>query len=338
MIPYAVTVVVAAPVSWLLTALARRYAALRQMMDVPNPRSSHTHATLRGGGVSIAVTILLGVALAGLAGWIPVRAAIGFDGGCLAVAVIGWLDDHSSRPALLRVLVHAGAATWAVAWLGGYGRLTVGSISVSLGPPGPILAVLGIAWATNLYNFMDGIDGIAATEGVAVGVFGGALLASAGEPGLALVCFVVAASSAGFLPWNWSPARIFMGDVGAGVLGFSFATLAMASENAGGPPVVLWVLLLGVFVFDSTVTLTRRVLRGERWYAAHRSHAYQRAVSSGWTHAAVSRTVALLSVGLGGLAVLATAKPELTGVALLLGGVVLAAVYLLVERAMPMGG
>jgi Fuc2NAc and GlcNAc transferase len=307
------------------------------MLDIPNERSSHTRPTPRGGGLGIAIVVLIGIALAGAVRWIPFRTAVGLEGGVLAVAVIGWLDDHRGLPALVRAAVHLAAATWAVAWLGGYARLAVGTTCLGLGVGGSVLAVLGIAWATNLYNFMDGIDGIAAAEGVSVGVFGGVLLALAGRPGLAVVACVVAGASAGFLPWNWSPARIFMGDVGSGVLGFSVAALAVASENSGGPPVALWVLLLGVFVFDATVTLVRRMLRGERWFAAHRSHAYQRAVLAGWAHASVSGFVVLLTTGLGVLSVVATARPELTVFCLVLAGVVLSAVYLLVERVMPMG-
>jgi Fuc2NAc and GlcNAc transferase len=152
------------------------------------------------------------------------------------------------------------------------------------------------------------------------------------------VAFAIAAASGGFLAWNWAPAKIFMGDVGSGLLGFLFGTLAVASERAGGVPLLLWVLLLGVFVFDATVTLLRRVVRGERWYDAHRSHAYQRAVRAGWTHARVSSAVLLLTAVLGGLAAAASRRPGLALPGFLAGMALLAVVYLFVERRNPMHG
>jgi Fuc2NAc and GlcNAc transferase len=203
---------------------------------------------------------------------------------------------------------------------------------VQLGPIGGLLAVLGIVWATNLYNFMDGIDGIAGGQALCAGVFGGALLLLSGSAGLAAVAFLVAAATAGFLAWNWAPAKIFMGDVGSGFLGFSFGTLAVASENDGGVPLLLWVLLLGVFVVDATVTLLRRTLAGEVPYAAHRDHAYQRAVRSGWSHARVSGWVVAFNLALGVMSVIGWLRPHLL-MPLFVGGLMALLIpYVVVER------
>lgn len=147
-----------------------------------------------------------------------------------------------------------------------------------------VLLVLGIAWLTNLYNFMDGTDGLAGLQAVLAGGGGGYLLWLQGTESLALLAWMTAAASLGFLIWNWHPARIFMGDVGSCLLGFMFGCLAVLGEEAGAVPALVWVILLGFFFWDATLTLLMRIGRGERWYHAHRSHAYQRLVQLGLSH------------------------------------------------------
>ncbi|HEU0298440.1 MAG TPA: glycosyltransferase family 4 protein [Longimicrobium sp.] len=320
---------------WLGTGLVRRYA-LEKLMDVPNERSSHDVPTPRGGGMAIVLTALAAVAALAWLHVLPVRAAAALGGGGLIVAAIGWKDDHGGVGAPARALVHFAAAAWAAGWLGGLPSVSLGREALYLGPFGAVLAVVGIVWMTNLYNFMDGIDGIAGGEAVTAGTIGGALLLAAGEPGLAAAAFALAGASAGFLIWNWAPARIFMGDVGSGFLGFAFATLAVASERAGAVPLLAWVLLLGVFVFDATATLLRRARAGERWHQAHRSHAYQRAVQAGLPHARVSGAVIAINLVLGALAAAAWRRPEWLAPAFAAGVVLLAALYLRVERLNPM--
>jgi Fuc2NAc and GlcNAc transferase len=192
--------------------------------------------------------------------------------------------------------------------------------------------MLGIVWLTNLYNFMDGIDGIAAVEAITVGL-AGALLLAGREPSLALVALVVAGAAGGFLVWNWPPAKLFMGDVGSGFLGYIFGGLALASENVGALPALLWLVLLGPFFVDTTLTLLRRIARGERWWAAHRTHAYQRAVQAGWSHRRVTTLVAALSAALGMAGALAAREPSMLGPVLAGAFSILVAIYLLVERS-----
>lgn len=334
--PELLLVPAAGAASWLLTGAVRRYALARALMDVPNERSSHTVPTPRGGGLAIAVVFLAGVAAAGLAGVVPPRVAAAMLGGGILVGGVGLVDDHRSISARTRLVVHFLAAAWTLGWLGGLPSLRVGPGAVPLGLAGSLLAALGLVWFVNMYNFMDGIDGIAGSEAVTAGLAGGALLLAGGSPGLAALAFLLAGASGGFLAWNWQPARIFMGDVGSGFLGFCFAALALASERAGALPLLGWVLLLGVFLFDATATLCRRALRGERWYDAHRSHAYQRAVQGGWRPASVTGAVIAVNLLLGLLAWAAAAEPRRLLPALLAGIVVLGAVYLLVERSRPM--
>ena len=288
--------------SLLGTAMMRRYALRRAMIDVPNVRSSHTRPTPRGGGVAIVLT-----ALAGL-----------FLGGVL-VAMIGYADDLGHVPVLRRVLVHLLAASLLVAVVGTLPPLQIFGTLLVPGVAGSVVAVLFIAWTLNLYNFMDGIDGIAGIEAVTVCSGAAALLWFTGEGELAALVTVYGAASLGFLFWNWPPARIFMGDAGSGFLGFSLAGLALVTWTEGGFPPFAWLILLGVFVVDASVTLLRRVWRGERFYQAHRCHAYQHAVRRFGGHRPVTLAVAAVNVlWLLPLAWLATLRPDLGLVLVLL--------------------
>jgi len=318
--------------SWLLASRVRLYA-LDRLLDIPNERSSHSAPTPRGGGLAIAFTALGGIVLAAMLNWIEWNLAIALVGGGALIATVGWVDDHRSLSALTRFAVQFFCAGWAMYWLGGLPSLSLGSATLHLGP---VLGVIGIVWAINLYNFVDGIDGLAAGEAISTGVIGGLILLAMGQTGLALVSLLIAAASAGFLPLNWAPARLFMGDVGSGMLGYLFAVLAIASENSGAVPLLLWVLLLGAFVFDATVTLCRRIAHGERWYHAHHSHAYQRMVQAGRSHAQVSSTILLINLVLAILAIVAWLRPAFFLIAIGAGTLLLSIIYLSVERIRPM--
>lgn len=283
-------------VAVLLTGAARSYALRRALLDIPNERSSHSVPTPRGGGLAIAATLAVGAAALGLTGVVQTELAWALLGGGVLVAGIGWLDDHGHVPPRRRAVVHAAAAAWAVYCLGGLDRITLGGVAWHLGWPGSLLAVIAVVWLINLYNFMDGIDGLAGAEGVSAGLGAAALAWWAGAPGVAAAAALVAMSCGGFLWWNWPPAKIFMGDVGSGLLGYCFAVLALAGEKSGAVPAAAWLILLAVFVLDATFTLISRVLRGEQWYTAHRSHAYQRAVQLGYSHRRVTATVAGINI------------------------------------------
>ncbi len=281
----------------------RKYALNKEILDIPNARSSHNHPTPRGGGLPMAVLFITAVALFALAGVVPVRLAIALCGGGLLVAGIGWIDDKKQLSARLRIIIHFLAAVWSLCWLEGLPALNLGFTEFKLYWIGAFLATIGIVWMINLYNFMDGIDGIAGTETISVACAAGVFLFFNGFLPLAIVCGLLACSVAGFLVWNWPPAKIFMGDVGSGLLGFVFAVLAVASENSGALPLLVWWMLLGVFIVDATATLLRRIRRGERWTEAHRTHAYQLAVQAGYSHKQVAFAVIVLNVVLAGAAV-----------------------------------
>jgi Fuc2NAc and GlcNAc transferase len=334
-IQLATFLIAAAILSWLLASRVRLYA-LDRLLDVPNERSSHSVPTPRGGGLAIAFTALGGIILAAILHWIDWNLAIALVGGGAMIAAIGWIDDHRSLSALTRFAVQFLSAGWAIYWLGGLPSLSIGSATLHIGIFGSILGIIGVVWAINLYNFVDGIDGLAAGEAISTGVIGGLILLAMGQKGLATVSLIIAAANAGFLPLNWAPARLFMGDVGSGMLGYLFAVLAIASENSGAVPLLLWVLLLGAFVFDATVTLCRRIAHGERWYHAHHSHAYQRMVQAGKSHAQVSSTILVINLALALLAIVAWLRPALFLIAIGAGTVLLSIIYLSVERIRPM--
>lgn len=305
-----ILLILALPVSWYLTGLVRHYAIANKILDVPNARSSHSKITPRGGGLAIAVTFLSGVVLLAILKEVDLHVGIALCGGGALVASVGWLDDKKGLGVLTRAVVHLLAAIWVLAWLGGLNQLSIGTITWRLGIWGTPIAVVAFVWAINLYNFMDGIDGLAATEAVSVGMAASLFLVTAGSRGLASLSLLLALSAGGFLLWNWPPARIFMGDVGSGFLGFSFATLALATEVNQILPALIWAVLLGVFLVDATATLIRRVIQGECWYKAHRTHAYQIAVQYGYTHKQVTLCVLAINVVLSVLAGIAFMRPE----------------------------
>lgn len=294
-----------------LTGLVRRYALAHSLVDVPNARSSHSAPTPRGGGVAIVVSSLLGLPVLTVAGVLPWPVLWGLLGAGGLVALVGFLDDHGHIAARWRLLAHFAAAFWALAWLGGAPPLPFFGHVVDLGWPGFGLAALYLVWLLNLYNFMDGIDGIASVEAICVGVGGALLYLLAGHPQLSLAPLAVAAAVAGFLFWNFPPAKVFMGDAGSGFLGIVLGVMSLHAAWVAPQLLWSWVILLGVFVVDATVTLLRRLLRGEKAYEAHRSHAYQYASRRFGRHLPVTLAAAAIDlfwllpiaswVGVGGL-------------------------------------
>jgi Fuc2NAc and GlcNAc transferase len=330
-----IVVIAAAAIAWAGTGLVRRYAIRRSLLDVPNHRSSHTAPTPRGGGLAIVVTVLMVNAVAYIMDAIEWRLALGIFAGGGLVALVGWLDDYRGLSARVRAAAHFAAAIAAVILVGGPLLDTVSGASDSLGLLYPVLAVLSLVWLTNLFNFMDGIDGIAGGEAVAVSMAGAGFLLTRGNVGLGILVAALGAACLGFLIWNWPPARIFMGDVGSGFVGFTLGTLALASIASNHVRLEVWLILLGVFVFDATVTLLRRLGR-EPFYEAHRRHAYQRAVQSGLSHRQVTIGVLIINAVLTACAFFAWAFPPRAALFLLLALAFLAVVYLAVERRRPM--
>ncbi|HUR20173.1 MAG TPA: glycosyltransferase family 4 protein [Vicinamibacterales bacterium] len=271
--------------SWALTGRLRQYALGRQMVDVPNARSSHRVATPRGGGGAIVVA-----ATAALAWWSwasgTTSLASSLIGG-LVVAGIGFADDHRHVAPQIRLVGHTVAAVLAVTTLGGPwpgGVLALG------------LAVVFVAWLINLTNFMDGIDGIAGVQTLTTCAAGAALSRMiAPRTDLWFEPAVLGAASIGFLIWNWPPARVFMGDVGSGFVGFMVAVFTLRAASVAPVLGWCWLILSGVFIVDATFTLARRTMRGDRIFEAHRSHAYQH-LAHAWGHRSITLLVAAINL------------------------------------------
>jgi len=253
--------------------------------------------TPRGGGVAIVVTFFLALLTMHLAGGPAGRvvAALTYGGG--AIAIVGFIDDRKSLPASVRMIVHVGAALLAIALIG----LPIGLLGSECGYyvwPLRLASFLAIIWAINLFNFMDGIDGIAALEATFfAGAAAGFNAYFHGNPGLTTMMLSLAFATLGFLVWNWPPARIFMGDVGSGFLGFTLATFVLRMSHDHLVAVAICLILGGVFFVDASVTLIRRIARGDRWSDAHRMHAYQHLARRWRAHRPVTMLVGAVNVG-----------------------------------------
>ena len=283
--------------AWWLTGQVRRYALAKRVLDIPNERSSHSVATPRGGGTAIVAAMLATLPLAASRGWLPWAHVWALVGAGVLVAAIGFADDRRHLPRRWRLLGHVTAAIWVLAWLGGLPPVHVFGVAADLGWIGHVLAAVYIVWLINLTNFMDGIDGIAATEAVTVAGCG-ALLFALVIPGDRqwIAPVLLAAAAGGFLPWNWPPAKIFMGDTGSGFLGLALAALSLQATWAAPALIWSWAILLGVFVVDATVTLLRRAPGREPFYNPHRTHAYQHAAVRFGAHKPVTIAVAAINL------------------------------------------
>lgn len=280
----------AVPGTWYVRGIAVR----RGLMDHPSQRGSHTVPTPRGGGLAIVIVHFIALIALYFWGGITIRESAALMAGGGAVALVGFMDDRKSVAARIRLAVHVGAAILVVALIGG-----VSIDGAKWGAPwiGQLLAIVGITWAINLFNFMDGIDGIAGAEAVFVALAAAAMISVAGKNvGLVGALGALGMASLGFLVWNWPPARIFMGDVGSGFLGFMLAALAVLSSQRHAVVLQTWPILGGVFLVDASMTLLRRMFRGDKWYEAHRTHAYQRLTRAWGGHSAVTLFVCVVNI------------------------------------------
>jgi len=269
-------------VSSIIVALLLVVGFGRAAMDQPNHRSLHTVPVPRTGGLGI---------LAGIcAGWAWLNGLIMVVPLCvLALALVSFVDDMRNLGSGIRLLAHIVTAI-ALVWFG---------FSAIHGWLWMVFAVLAIVWMTNLYNFMDGSDGLAG--GMAILGFGAYAVGGwlSGDHGFAMVCGSLATASAGFLVFNFHPARIFMGDVGSIPLGFAAAVFGLIGEQHGIWPLWFPILVFSPFIVDATATLLKRVFHGEKVWEAHRNHYYQRLIQMGWGHrkTAIAEYVLMLAVG-----------------------------------------
>jgi UDP-N-acetylmuramyl pentapeptide phosphotransferase/UDP-N-acetylglucosamine-1-phosphate transferase len=286
--PVAAFVVALLAARLLLTPAGRRIA-----LDTPNERSLHAHPVPRTGGLAIAAGVAAACAL------VPPSAAV-ILAGALALAAASLLDDVYGLPTLARLAAHLAVAAAALAWQVGYAE--------------PVLfaaLLLAIAWYANLYNFMDGADGLAgAMAAIGFGAYAIAAFVDGGE-GVALLCASLAAAAAGFLVFNFPPARLFMGDVGSVPLGFLAGALGVYGWSHGDWPLWFPLLVFAPFVGDASLTLLRRLLRGEKVWRAHREHYYQRLVRMGFGHRATLAIEGAVMLACAAAALYARREPAL---------------------------
>jgi UDP-N-acetylmuramyl pentapeptide phosphotransferase/UDP-N-acetylglucosamine-1-phosphate transferase len=288
--------------------LVEQQARRVRLVDLPNVRSSHVEPRPRGGGLGIILGVLV-AALAGTAFDAPLSREVAIVlGGAVLVAAVGLWDDIRGLGVWPRLAVQAVAAIGVVAAIGGLDRAPLPPpADVPLGPLGSLVAVVWIVGATNFFNFMDGLDGLAAGQAVITLAAFASVTWPGSAAGLAVLC---ASASAAFLLRNWSPARIFLGDVGSAFLGFVLAALPLAAPERNRSPLVLIVgISLALFLLDPVATLMARARRGAVVGASHREHAYQQFVAPGGSHAPVVVRLLLVAVVLSGLAVAAASRP-----------------------------
>ena len=256
--------------SWLLTKLAITIMPRLGFSAVSNSRSSHQGVVASGGGIGFVLSITIGVSILYRMGQMETSLYVGLIGACVFTALVGLVDDRVGLSPAIKLACHGLAAFWAIGWLG-IAEIQIFNWTITNWWLAAALFFVGCLWLTNLYNFMDGTDGLAATQAILVLLFF-PFVADHHSLGVLLIVLL---AMLGFLPHNWPKAKIFMGDVGSGFLGILFACLILASSSLA-VPIWCWVILLTTFWVDTTYTLLIKKLNGVALAQAHNQHLYQK--------------------------------------------------------------
>jgi Fuc2NAc and GlcNAc transferase len=269
-----------------LTPLMRRYSDRRGLIDQPGARRSHSSPVARGGGLAIGIS-LVATAVA----FAPSGAVVApFVGGAAIVSLLGWFDDHAPLSVGWRLGIQLVVAVGITFWLGPVESISIGSTTVSAAWLWTPMAVVAIIWLINLFNFMDGSDGLASSQAAISFALFAFAFGLAGETAGTWLAAVAAGASLGFLFWNRPPASIFLGDSGSLLLGWCAGALALAGTLSNSFSVWVSLIIVSPFVIDATITLCWRLARRERWYTAHTDHTYQYLIRLGWSHGKVLLT------------------------------------------------
>lgn len=283
--------------SFLLTGLYRQIALRKLLLDIPNERSSHRAPTPRGGGIAIVMVYLFSLILLYQHLELSVTQLLGFViPGCL-LAVVSYIDDMGHVKPLWRMTIQIGAASLGIYCLGGIPNTVASYLPLPLQSVILVAAILLLVWIINLYNFMDGIDGIASLEAIAV-CSGLSLLLWLSSPASNhfIMPLILVVAVAGFCCWNFPKAKIFMGDIGSCFIGLQLGLFAIYYAHLDINFFWCVIILLGTFISDATVTLVRRFLRGQKIYLAHREHAYQHLAIKLGNHVSISIAYALITL------------------------------------------
>ena len=277
--------------SWWLLGRLITVLIKKEIVDHPNARTLHKGVVPRGGGLVIVGGLLLGLLCITLISGKPLFYGA-FTALMLAWASLSWLDDRNNLSPRLRFLTQLGIALITLVCFGWVDHVQ----AVNLAWFGPLLSLVGLVWMANLYNFMDGMDGLAGSQSVIAAVTLTFWFYISGAPYLAAVCLLVSACSYGFLLRNWNPAQIFMGDVGSITLGAFFGTLIIIGVSYYNLSVLSFVSLFAVFIVDATVTIILRACRGEKVWLPHRQHFYQRLANAGYGHSNIVLAAIVLMI------------------------------------------
>jgi Fuc2NAc and GlcNAc transferase len=282
------TILFSGLLSFLLTAFIRNFAIKRKVFDYPNKRSSHSLPTPSGGGLAIVISWYAGLTVFYLTGLVESRLYYALMCGSL-LAFVSLLDDFIGMPVILRLIVQFSVAVMSFYFMGGLRPLVTLGIEINY----PLfiypLVIVGMVWFINLFNFMDGIDGIASVQAL---IICSVLFVFTWD----LSCILLMLCVTGFLFWNWPKAKIFMGDVGSTQLGFILVVLGIYYHNHLELSILNWIMIASPFWFDATLTLFRRIRNKEKLSVAHRKHAYQRIVIAGFSHEKVNFCLILINL------------------------------------------
>src|SRR5258708_2487820 len=311
-----------APVSPIVSALATLLliawmlrARDRWPLDVPNERSLHVRPVPRSGGIAMMAGVFSGFAILQTPLVVVLPAAM--------LVALSHFDDLRGLPISVRFGAQLAAAA-------GFAFGAFPAVAL----PFLVLIVIGILWLTNLYNFIDGSDGLAGGMTVTGFAFLGAGAWMSGDDALLIECAIVAAAGAAFLPFNFPPARLFMGDAGSVPIGFLAAVLSLSGWRDGDWPLWFPAAVFAPFIADATLTLLQRISAGERFWEAHNKHYYQRLVRIGWVHRTTALAEYSLMLGCGATALWALRQPVYFQLAAVLGLIALhAALALWVDSA-----
>ena len=273
--------------SFLATYFIKEYAIKKSLLASVNERSSHTVPTPHGGGIAIAVSWFIGITYLYVDNSLDKELFFALLSGAV-LSFVSFLDDIYELSAKLRLFVQSIVTILALYFLGGLHSVDLIFINITDPYIANILAYFMIMWSINLYNFLDGIDGYAASEGIFLSI-GGYLLFN-NE-----IFLILMASLAGFLVWNWHRAKIFMGDVGSTLIGFNVGVFAIYYSNILSENLLVWIVLYAVFWFDATYTLFKRFKNKEKLSQAHKKHLYQRLTQAGFSHANVTIFATILN-------------------------------------------
>lgn len=266
-------------ISLTLVLILARYARSSGMLDLPGTRQSHSQPTPTGAGAGMVAALVMGSVLTNLLMPLAREWMVVVLPATVLLSALGWLDDRRGVSAAIRLAVQV-LVSFALLAL-----LPVGLVSLSWWSW--LLCALALVGVMNAYNFMDGSNGMAGFQGAFAGLLLAGLYWQAAAPELAVPALLLAAACLGFLPVNFPLARVFMGDSGSVPLGFGLAALIGLGINQGVLSLPVGLMVLGVFLVDSSLTLLKRVFQGERWYTAHKQHVYQRLIAQGWPHSRV---------------------------------------------------